>query len=185
VWRDPYTANQRLRREFRGERHRLEREGRVKEGLQEKFSFGFEIADEVEADGVRAKLVEFGGAQEPGEAVSKRGLFEKKDAEKAAVIVPKKGKLKSEILAEKSRQSLQHALVGNTKAAIDPFLKDSGRANSKTPVRILKRKRTEDANKDTGDTRSTMVRQLPDKTVQSAPAQRAPPPLTLVGYDSD
>jgi coiled-coil domain-containing protein 130 len=187
VWEDPYTANQNLRKTFRVRRKVLEKEDEYKEGLQDKFSFGFEIANETETDRLRAKLVEFGEREADGVKNNQlmwKPLFDSVGAEKAVVETPKK-KLKAEIAAEKSRKDLQRSLVGNTKAAIDPFVKDTTRIPPKVNLGLLKRKRDEDGKSSitistasaTNDTLSTAVEQADSKSKMLAGA--------LVGYDSD
>ncbi|KAF2279753.1 uncharacterized protein EI97DRAFT_342594, partial [Westerdykella ornata] len=141
VWRDPYTMNQKLRRVFRGERKVLEREAGVREGLQEKYGLGLEIAEEVESDAARAGLVDFGD-KGAADAVVRRGLFETREQEKGKGAVPQKGKLKREIVLEERRKEIRKRLVGNTKAAIDPFLSNL-KTSMKTTFRITKLKRTE------------------------------------------
>jgi coiled-coil domain-containing protein 130 len=182
MWRDPYTANQKLRREFRVKRKLLEGEERVKEGLQDKFSLGLEIAGETEADGVRAGLVEFGAKEVDGDVV-RRGLFDKEETKKKEVMSTK-GKLKSEIAAEKSRKSLQQSLVGNTKAAIDPFLSSTPKTEPKTTLRILKRKRTEEPGFQHESPLADLQEKPPiESTGRDPPAKALPIPL--VDYDSD
>jgi coiled-coil domain-containing protein 130 len=179
VWRDPYDVNAKLRREFRGKRRGWKREERVKEGLQEKFSLGLEIADATEVDDVQAKLVEFGaGAEDKGvEEAVRMPLF---TSVKAAMGEEgeRKKRLKSEIVAEKSRQSLQHAVVGNTRATIDPFLSAEAKKSGKLCLGI-KRKREDDAAK-VPNARSP-VAITPSRTDTQVPALTA----ALVDYDSD
>ncbi|KAF2439452.1 DUF572-domain-containing protein [Karstenula rhodostoma CBS 690.94] len=178
VWRDPYDVNARLRREFREKRRGWKREDRVKEGMQEKFSFGYEIADATEADDVRAKMVEFGeGPVDEGvRDAMRRPLF---TSVKAAMSDGgSKKKLKAEVAAEKSRQSLQQSLVGNTRASIDPFLTAETKSSSKLTLGI-KRKRDEDA--------VVVVKAQPPATMSPSRNSEKAPALAaaLVDYDSD
>ncbi|KAF2009376.1 DUF572-domain-containing protein, partial [Aaosphaeria arxii CBS 175.79] len=145
VWEDPWTMNQKLRREFRGKRKAAEREDGIKEGIQEKFSLGLEIADEVEGDAARARLVEF-GAHDGGDSEAERKpvfAIQRTNVNGAAdeKSLSKTKKLKSEIHAEKTRNSLQQSLVGNTRASINPFLDKSKSSSAKVDLGILKRKR--------------------------------------------
>lgn len=199
VWRDPYTMNQKLRKVFRGERKLLEKEAAVKEGLQEKYSLGFEIADEVESDAARARIVDF-GAQPFSNSVVRRGLFEAFTEEVDEKAISHKGKLKREIVAEKRREQIRKSLVGNTKAAMDPFLNNI-KTDSKTTFRLtkvkriektevkevsnsLKRNRTEEPQEESeagGPARQRVkIDSLPQATNQST-AQ----PFALVGYESE
>jgi coiled-coil domain-containing protein 130 len=143
VWRDPYDVNARLRQGFREKRKVWKKEERHKEGMQDKFSLGIEIADETATDQLRASIVEFGGHATDSitaERVVWKPLFEDVKVSRSDTSVSKATKLKSAIKAEKSRQDLQHALVDNTKAAIDPFLV-SNISKVKPTFGVLKRKR--------------------------------------------
>ncbi|EDU49724.1 hypothetical protein PTRG_06804 [Pyrenophora tritici-repentis Pt-1C-BFP] len=142
VWRDPYDVNAKLRGEFRKKRKVWRKEDRHKEGMQEKFSLGLDIADETEGDRTRAALVEFGAAG--GDAGTWKPLFsDSTNTETAVEPVQKTKKLKAEAKAEESRLGLQKRLITNTKAAVDPFLlKDGGgRAKERVNLGIVKRKR--------------------------------------------
>jgi coiled-coil domain-containing protein 130 len=87
----------------------------------------------------------------------------------------RKKTLKSEIVAEKSRQSLQHAVVGNTRATIDPFLSAEAKKSGKLCLGI-KRKREDD----TANAR-TPVTMSPSRNDTKVPALTT----ALVDYDSD
>lgn len=180
VWRDDWAANRKLRDQFRGKRKQLEGEAREKEGLQDKFSLGIEISGELESDRARAGLVEF-GPKEADADIMRRGLFEKATATKKDQLVSTKGKLKSEIIAEKSRQSLQKALVENTKAAIDPFL--AGNEKPKTNLRLLKKRRIEEPEPPTKALLPTIARNFPDES--KASSIKPPLAIPLGDYDSD
>jgi coiled-coil domain-containing protein 130 len=180
VWRDPYEINARLRQGFRAKRKVWKREERHKEGMQDKFSLGIEIADETEADRVRAKVVEFGG----NEGLDWKPLFETADTKTVAKSVSGTKKLKSEIKADQSRRSLQQALVSNTKAAIDPFLSNGNSFTTKPSFGVLRRKK--DSNVD-GHTKMVQPDALlvehvgAQKTLATKPGSIA----ALVDYDSD
>lgn len=181
VWRDPYDVNARLRKDFREKRKVWKREEKHKEGMQDKFSLGLDIADETEADRMRAGLIEFGASasgDREHEDVSWKPLFAQENNTKAMESVGKTKKLKAEIAAEKSRQGLQQTLIGNTRAAIDPFLsRDSGPA-SRVNLGISKRKRDPSAEEVTA-TKPSM------KTDDEVPAKKPALLSALVGYDSD
>lgn len=183
VWRDDYGANARLRREFRAKRKGWKREDRVREGIQEKFSLGLEVVDGTEGDAVRARMVEFGGGEVDGvEEEARKPLFTSVETAMKLKGGSEKGMLKSEIKAEKSRQSLQHALVGNTRVAIDPFLSADAKKEPKLSLGI-KRKRDDDAVADSKTSKSTA---LPAPTPSTGvPAKKPSLSTMLVGYDSD
>jgi coiled-coil domain-containing protein 130 len=192
VWEDPYARNRELRNAFRVRRKGWEREERVKEGMQDKFSFGFEVVDEVEEDGLRAGLVEFGADAGSGgkmDEAARKPLFAAKSLEMQTKAAPKTKtkKLKTQILAEKSRQNLQQTLVGNTRVAIDPFLSDSGRSSSKSTLGMLKRKRVEEPALPV-EPPSKASTEVPDPKDDSQPESTRPNPtstMALVDYDSD
>ncbi|KAF2123250.1 CWC16 protein [Lophiotrema nucula] len=180
VWEDPYTMNQKLRKEFRGRRKAFERDGRYKEELQEKYGFGLEIVDEVESDKMRAGLVEFGVGQEVD--VAKKPLFVKEQT-KAVESGSKVKKLKKDIVAETSRKNLKETLVGNTRVGIDPFLADTLRSTAKANTSILpglKRKRNREISTTNDASSSPKL-----GTTPTNPSQTKLLPTTLVGYDSD
>ncbi|KAH7556765.1 CWC16 protein [Bipolaris maydis] len=181
VWRDPYDVNARLRKDFRAKRKTWKKEDMQKEGIQAKFSLGLDIADETEADRTRAGLVDFGASASGDrelEQQSWKPIFEEKDTTKAVEPIAKTRKLKAELAAEKSRQGLQQTLIGNTRAAIDPFLsKDSGPA-SRINLGILKRKRDASAEEEVSTT-------LPVETGDATSAKKPALLSALVGYDSD
>lgn len=180
VWRDPYDVNARLRQTMRGVRKVVKREERVKEGIQEKFSLGMEIADEVEADRRRAKLIDFGPDGDKTDNVWKP-LFAEEKPVKASESTGKSKKLKSEIAAERSRKDLQHALVGNTRAVIDPFLSKECFTPPRVNLGLLKRKRDVEQDKP-----STVKQSAPsEKPVQARKTKKPAPALALVDYDSD
>ena len=184
VWRDPYDVNARLRKDFRAQRKVWKKEDRHKEGMQNKFSLGIDIADETEADRMRAGLVEFGtrgSSIKDSEDGRWKPLFTERETEKAAGTTPKTKKLKSEMAAQKSREALQQTLVSNTRATMDPFLSNNASLSSKASFGILKRKR--DIQEDPGHA----IRALPPPTLEeaadTAPAREAA--LPLVDYESD
>lgn len=193
VWEDPYTANQKLRRNFRVQRKVLEKEDKAKGGMQEKFSFGYDIVDEVETDRVRASLVEFSGkglGEKEIDEVSRKPLFESKEKEKVIDIAPKlkTKKLKSEILAEQRRQNLQQTLVGNTRASIDPFLTGTLRTNTKSNLGLLKRKRSGDSTPTTASSTSissTNKGSAFGAVLEQAPSKKTTLSASLVDYESD
>jgi coiled-coil domain-containing protein 130 len=176
VWRDPYDVNARLRNGFREKRKVWKKEERYKEGMQGKFSLGIDIEDETEADRMRARIVEFGVPGTDDQANDAwKPLFEDENARIPDESAPKSKKLKSEFNAEKSRQTLQQALIGNTKAALDPFLVSGNNIKVKPTFSALKRKRQDAA---------AMVTCGVHKDQQTKPTA-SNMPVPLVEYDSD
>lgn len=186
VWRDPYEVNARLRNDFRAKRKVWKKEERQKEGMQEKFSLGLDIADETDADRTRAALIDFGEnvtGDRKLEALSWKPLFADTSSTTAKALEPvaKTKKLKAEVAAEKSRKGLQNTLVSNTKAAIDPFLVKDGGPSERVKLGILKRKREiPPESQDSPDTPASSAN-MQSESLTKKPALLA----TLVGYDSD
>jgi coiled-coil domain-containing protein 130 len=185
VWRDPYDVNAKLRRDFREKRKVWKKEDKHKEGMQDKFSLGLDIVDETEADRTRAGLVDFGSTATDDWGVGHlewKPLFadtkmeEKATNDKAVHPLPPTKKLKSEIAREKSRLGLQQTLVGNTKAAIDPFLYSGSMPASRVNLGILKRKR---------DTDTRGLDAAPENADAEAPTKKPALLEALLGYDSD
>ncbi|KAJ4350443.1 Protein saf4 [Didymosphaeria variabile] len=183
VWRDPYDVNAKLRREFREKRRGWKKEDRLKEGMQEKFSFGYEIADGTETDDMRAKLVDFGAStlDDGVEEAVRKPLFTSVKAAMTETVSKKK--LKSEIAAEKSRQNLQQSLAGNTRASIDPFLSAEAKSSTKLSLGI-KRKRNEDGSEDQ-KTQSPATKSIIIDQSTEVPTKRPTSAAALVDYDSD
>ncbi|KAF2027106.1 DUF572-domain-containing protein [Setomelanomma holmii] len=141
VWKDPYEVNARLRGGFRVGRKVREQEDRRKERIQEQFGLVIDIADETEADRMHASIVEFGSI-EADDRTTGRSNWKPLFAENIpSGHASGQKKLKGEIKTEKSRQNLQHSLVHNTKAAIDPFLSRDSNSKPKPTFGALKRKR--------------------------------------------
>ncbi|KAL1610192.1 Protein saf4 [Paraconiothyrium brasiliense] len=183
VWRDPYDVNAKLRREFREKRRGWKKEDRLKERMQEKFSFGYEIADATETDDMRAKLIDFGAStlDDGVERVVRKPMFT--SVKVAMTETGSKKKLKSEIAAEKSRQSLQQSIAGNTRASIDPFLSAEAKSSTKLSLGI-KRKRDEYGPTDQ-KTQSPATISLSLNPSTEGPATRPTSAAALVEYDSD
>lgn len=178
VWRDPYDVNARLRREMREKRKVWKKEERHRESMQNKFSLGLDIVDETDADRQRAGLIEFGAAEDSTD--SWKPLFAEAGAEHADNVGhrPKTKKLKAEMAAEKSRKDLQQKLVGNTRAAIDPFVSKEASSKSRLNLGVLKRKRAVE----TGS-----IQEIPPLRPRHTTDITSPAPslAALVGYESD
>lgn len=195
VWEDPYERNRRLRAEFRVGRKGREREAKRSGELKERLGLGeeFELVPEMEEDGLRAKLVVFGDEGDREEKVDRalaQPLFggsrittddsgEKKRDGKEKKTKPNR-QLKSEIAAMKRRDNLVSEIVGNTKAAKDPFLDfgTNGHSRPATPLLPgLKRKRPAE----TGPGPPAG-----DEEIEGSPAPaEASTSVGLVNYDSD
>lgn len=198
VWEDPYEKNRRLRKAFRAGRKEREKEAVYGEGLRERFGLGkeFELLPAREEDGIRAGLIDFGHGRDDGVGEQERKLDralakplfsgstpgstpearrDASDKKKSKVKVTKK--LKSEVEAAKMRDSLVSEIVGNTRAARDPFLDFGSTGARPIAPRLpgLKRKRAEDAgsNASTAGTMAASAEPLPKASAG------------LVSYDSD
>jgi coiled-coil domain-containing protein 130 len=199
-WENPYERNRRLRKAFRVGRKEREREAVHGEEIKGRLGLGeeFELLPGREEDTIRARLVDFGGVQDDGVDGQEKGvdralvkpLFggpatgSTADAGKTSSDTSKKTskvtkKLKSEIAATKMRESLVNEIVGNTRAARDPFLGFGNASSSRSPApRIpgLKRKRGTEAS--------------PGPSAKMETAKADPPSesgisVGLVTYDSD
>lgn len=180
VWRDDWSANDRLRRTFRGVRKEAEREEGVKEGLKERFGLELEVLAESEADRVRAGLVGFGadegeGGWEGGKRAERKPLFETGRIGGQASKTKTGKSSKAEMKAEDRRNQLQQTLLQNTRAAINPFHPTTTTiaTSTKPDLGIMKRKRVTTAAPTTTTTESP------------APPPKKKPAIALVGYDSD
>ena len=188
-WDNPYKKNQVLRRTFREERKRLEKEGKAAEELKDKMGLGIELLPAAETDGLRASLVDFGTSGDvegtdkalakPMFAPSTKGATKGGTNGKTAPTRSRsfssketKGKLKSEILASKRKESLVSEILGNTRLVQDPFL-DAGRtAGSPGPTRFAGVRRKPDA----GGGEPSPVEEVVGRTK---------PASGLVNYDSE
>ncbi|TPX18843.1 uncharacterized protein E0L32_011458 [Thyridium curvatum] len=197
-WDDPYARNQALRRAFRAGRQEREAEGAAAEALRDRLSFGLELVAASDEDARRAALVDFGTAErDAAGAVDKalaRPLFEggaasaadRTDKGAGEVLrsnkrsstrdgTPKTKKLKSEVVADKTKGALVSEILGNTRAAKDPFLEGWSKESTKSPGLLpgLKRKR------------STVETAVATEESSPPPAKPTPASKSLVGYDSD
>lgn len=129
-WDDPYARNQALRKTFRKERKRLEKEEGIAEDLKGRMGLGIDLLPATDTDALRASLVEFGASEEKQNRALAKPMFAARKPTPPRSTPPssreKKGKLKSEVLAERRKESLVSEIIGNTRAARDPFL-DGGR----------------------------------------------------------
>ena len=122
-WEDPYEKNSKLRKAFRVERKKLERDTLIADGIKSRIGFQLDLMPETKEDARRAALVDFGPdtADAAGLAL-KKPLFEKKQQPlpkrtKSARPVPK-----SEAVVRNRREMFKSEVVRNTRAGKDPFL---------------------------------------------------------------
>lgn len=185
VWRDPYEVNAKLRRDFREKRRGWKREDNLRKGMQDKFSFGYDIADTTETDDIRAKLVVFGEnpAGNDAEEALRKPLFT--SVKTAMAETASKKRPKAEISADTSRRNLQQALVRTTRASIDPFLSAKAHNSSKLSLGI-KRKR-EEREESSPSTKSQAEVAAPNTVIAYTKDPQAKPisPAALVDYGSD
>lgn len=211
-WEDPYEKSRRLRRTFRTERKGLEKATANREALMDKMSLGIDLVDETEEDRQRAEMVDFGDDRsiigtEASRATRVRPMFETPVFEKASGAKWQKTKqgigktkTKTDQLAAQHKASLRHELTGNTRAAVDPFLKDVGdnqdawrpglkrkKTASSTPT--SKRKTNLPSQLDGSDyTPRSEASSITPEAESSGVAKEAPSTATLpmlVGYNSD
>lgn len=123
-WDDPYTKNQALRKTFREERKRLEKEESATEDLKERMGLGIDLLPETGADALRASLVDFGTTDggKQNRALARPMFAPSNGKPRSTPSKETKGKPKSEILASKRKESLVSEIIGNTRVAQDPFL---------------------------------------------------------------
>ena len=151
-WEDPWMANRRLRKTFREERKVLEEKDRDREEIADRLGLAIDVLDEIEEDSQRAALVSFGESEETsGRKViqsAARPLFEGSSASSSLAPISSNGehkKTKAETKAEKSKILLQQSLKGNTRAVVDPFLRNPAEPNPSSSVATvlagIKRKR--------------------------------------------
>ncbi|KAK7975618.1 hypothetical protein PG989_014081 [Apiospora arundinis] len=181
AWEDPYEQNRRLRKEFRVGRHAREKEGRAAEDLRDRMSLGIELVPAHDDDARRAALVEFAGSTAndvvAGDKVLSKPLFGGNGGttalQKTSSSATSKKRLKSETAAARMRNSIVSEIVGNTRAAHDPFLVSSP-SNGAARLTGIKRKRIE-AN-DTEPPRKEAPKEDTNATRKTT---------ALVTYDSD
>lgn len=208
-WEDPYEKSKRLRRTFRAERKGLEKLEANREALKEKMSLGIDLVDETEEDRQRAGMVDFGGDQasagvEAARATRVRPMFEmagpkgSSDKQRRDKDRKRAGRTRTADLAEQRKASLRNELKGNTRAVMDPFLKDVGDAQEIWKPGVKRKKpsstslvsRTTLENPTMEDTDCIDSKSSPmaggvthDKEVEPSTSSLATP--ALVGYDSD
>ncbi|KAK8069087.1 hypothetical protein PG994_005703 [Apiospora phragmitis] len=179
AWEDPYEQNRRLRREFRVGRHAREKEGRASEDLRDRMSLSIDLVPAHDDDAKRAALVEFGSAANGGGAGDNAALSKPLFGNGAAAAqkTPSsagKRRLKSENAAARMRESLVSEIVGNTRAAHDPFLVPSPSNGTAARLSGIKRKRIE-----------AKEAELPRNESSKEDTSIKKTSMALVAYDSD
>ncbi len=203
-WDDPYAQNQRLRKAFRVGRHEREKEAAKTEDLRDRMGLDIELLPGTEEDVRRAALVDFGAVDDtldtPVEKALARPLFEDPKKRKPTPEAGQKGHksgsakekqpkgqpktLKAEIAADKMRETLFSEILGNTRAARDPFLefgKKDGTPKGPALIPGLKRKRTVGL----GAEEQEGVNEAATAPDPEPPAATTTSAKTLVSYDSD
>jgi coiled-coil domain-containing protein 130 len=143
-WEDPYEQNKKLRNLFREGRKQREKDAGVSAALRDKMSLEVDLLPEHEDDARRAGFIEF-GAFDPEKAVGKavsKPLFKTDDPiEKGKSKTSRQSrKRKAEEAAKQQTANLAAEIRGNTRAAMDPFLKGnrfSGLAPTKAHPKSL------------------------------------------------
>jgi coiled-coil domain-containing protein 130 len=123
-WEDPYEMSKKLRRTFRAERKGLERDAEKGEALRDKMSLGIELVGESEGDRRKATMIEFG--EDPAVRAAREArlkpMFEPPVASKKPQSAKRTLRTKKEEMVAAHKASVRNELLGNTRAAVDPFL---------------------------------------------------------------
>ncbi|WXC53536.1 hypothetical protein QX201_013178 [Fusarium graminearum] len=176
-WDDPYTQNQKLRKAFRVGRKERERDAKATGDLQDRMSLGIDIMPGTEEDARRAALVDFGPVDDGQDRALLKPLFKTEEGKRKPVDSKSGSRLKADKEVSKRKEAFVSELMGNTRAAKDPFLND-GRSEMKGPARLpgVKRKRpVQEAESHTSE----------PPTKAQAKATETIAPTGLVDYDSD
>lgn len=113
-WDDPWTLNKRMRSTFRRERKIRKREEEATDALKERLGTDIDLLPGCLEDAERAKLVSFGEQPEDSTSdnVSSKTLFQPTHRP------PRPTK----VVNESQKDLLQRQLIGNTRAAMNPFV---------------------------------------------------------------
>ena len=153
-WEDPYEKSRKLRRAFRVERMSLERAEANREALKDKMSLGIDVVDETEEDRLRAQMVDFGndgagGGHDAIDSVTSaaprstrlRPMFDNWQQRASSSSPALAGShnprrraarpSKPANLVGDPKEALRDELMGNTRAAVDPFFADNWHPESK------------------------------------------------------
>ena len=152
-----------------------ERDAAATGALQDRMSLGIDILPGTEEDARRAALVDFGPVDDGRDRALSKPLFKTEEGKKD----PKSGsKLKADKEISKRKEMFVSELMGNTRAAKDPFLNDA-RSETKGPARLpgVKRKRpVQEAESHTSE---------PPNKAQAQAQATEKAASGLVDYDSD
>jgi coiled-coil domain-containing protein 130 len=178
-WDDPFTRNQRLRREFRIGRKERENEATSSENLKSKMSLGIELLPGTEEDTKRAALVDFGAATtaDTSHKALSKPLFNSKGTKNRVDALIRS---KPTTTPLKRKEHLAFEVSANTRLKQDPFLFDQrSPATSKRPnlLSAVKRKRTK---QDEDRAEETVPLEKPPSVTSASSAKSV-----LVNYDSD
>lgn len=120
-WEDPYEKSKRLRAHFRDGRNLRKAESERAEILKDKLSLGIDLSEEREEDRIRAQMIDFGG---DGAGIPRyEAMFPTHDAKETPpeTRIKRGKKLSSADVFAAKKARLTSELLGNTKAAMDPF----------------------------------------------------------------
>ncbi|RMZ92023.1 hypothetical protein DV736_g750, partial [Chaetothyriales sp. CBS 134916] len=144
-WSDPFEMSRKLRREFRVGRRKRQADEKTGNALKDKFGIGIEMLEEKEEDRLRARLVDFGSADDV--STSSRPLFPAMgDDTRDTTLQVDRGKRGKDAKhghasATAKARTLHNQLRTNTRAVADPFLKQISE-ESKAWRPSIKRKRS-------------------------------------------
>ncbi|KAK3115853.1 Protein saf4 [Teratosphaeriaceae sp. CCFEE 6253] len=115
-WGDPWTANKKMRTSFRRERKVLKRDEDATEALKARLGTAIDLLPATKEDAKRARLVAFGGADDDPalEYAGPKAMLPARTSTRTSAGV-------SRAVKEDRRDALRRQLVGNTRAALDPF----------------------------------------------------------------
>lgn len=123
-WDDPYEQSKRLRRTFRVERKIRKDDDKSGEALKDRMGLELDLLPETEGDRMRAKYIDFGDASATA-SKSTRPLFSTATSSKSLLKDrSKRGRLKAADLLAEHKAQFQQQVRGNTRAAVDPFLRE-------------------------------------------------------------
>lgn len=136
-WDDPYAASKKMRKAFRTDRKLRQGKEKITEALKDRMSLGMDLLDETEEDRRRAGFVDFGIVDRDTAIVkaTNKPLFGPSPKSKET---PKKHQTtKAESNAARLRDTLQKELENNTRAVLDPFLRNGKPLAIYTPDKPL------------------------------------------------
>jgi coiled-coil domain-containing protein 130 len=118
-WDDPYTANQRLRRDFRVGRNQREAAAMEKQEIAERYGLGLALLDHTQEDADRAALVEYGVVDGTPESALAKPMFV---SQKSPCLQERpKETTKAQWKQQQTTKLFQESVVSSTKAKMNPF----------------------------------------------------------------